>query len=659
MVSRMTSASANIFGFKFGTDRFFSRSTKYRAFAMERLETQTTTFDSRALCTEFEARLQRFYDHELQDAFLRALNMLPNTFDRESEEHRALFGGFLNEYGTHYINYVVLGAKQVYSLEMKSLDVLSLRQMSVQVSETTSSKTMFGFARSAQVTAGGMIPGTPINVSVNTEISAEGEVSTTEMMTETISEEEERLNMIRAKTQRVVETNVGGTPPADGQWQTWAATAKDRPMPIVYELSELTEFMTEEVAAAYADYIEYYLEAGGTDDRNIEDALHYGVAQPKGMPISSYTLDPTSGQRTLTEYLEAQLDSSEDVPDENRFHRYNFLWDGSEVHESAVFLTLIRDNISPNFDEDTREIEVYNSDRYPSGIQIPFGLRILPGQATAAIFGVTDPKNLNSFSYLAADNLPANTTYKAGVIHPQGYPINKVHGTDIGFEISQDNDREFIVTFTTPFVETPTFLAFPLWFPLDGTYPTQFTDVSLAARSCNTTVCRLQVGARLEPEIVDSVAEDQYLGFSFVAIDGSQRNITGLVHGTFRHDDGIEPDFGSKGYRASFYQGEDIGVLIEFEQKFQDIPSVIVTPHIKEEVLAGSILPTTWWELFSVVGQPELPPETQLVYTLPSVYIEHITTSQVLIRARLAEVVGMEGTLTSIDFSFVAAGPMA
>lgn len=74
-------------------------SERCRAFAMDHSETQATTFDSRALCTELEARLQRLYNHELQDAFIHALDSLPSAFERENEDHKALFGDFLNEHG--------------------------------------------------------------------------------------------------------------------------------------------------------------------------------------------------------------------------------------------------------------------------------------------------------------------------------------------------------------------------------------------------------------------------------------------------------------------------------------------------------------------------------------------------------------------------------
>ena len=52
---------------------------------------------------------------------------------------------FIIEYGTHYVNRVVLGAKQIYSTIMKSEDVLTLREEKVQVEKTLGVKAMFAF----------------------------------------------------------------------------------------------------------------------------------------------------------------------------------------------------------------------------------------------------------------------------------------------------------------------------------------------------------------------------------------------------------------------------------------------------------------------------------------------------------------------------------
>jgi hypothetical protein len=652
------SASANILGYKFGSDESFSKSEKSREFAMDRTQTQTTTFQSRALCTEFEARLQRFYKHELQDAFQTALDSLPSTFDKNNDLHKGLFGDFLNEYGTHYVNYVVLGAKQIYSLEMKSLDVLALTQKNIDVSTSTSSKTMFGFEQSAEVTASGTIPGTPVELSVtgNVTVQVGGEVSESTFMSE--SENVKNLNSIRMMTQRVVETNVGGTPPADGKWQTWASTAKDRPMPIVYELSELTVFMEKEVAEAFADYIEFYLEQGGTEERTILDALHYGVSRPDGTPIASYTLDPTFGQRTRSDYL-ARTDDSE-IP-ASEFHRYDLVWDGSKVINAAVFLTIIRDNLSPNkfedffeFDEITGESITNDDLSLTAGLQIPFGLILEPGRATAGIYGVSNPKLLESFSYLAADDLPANVTYTAGVVHPQGYRTNREFGSDLIFEISQGSDTEFIVTFMQEFMEVPTCLAFPLWFPKDGVYPAKMGEVMLASRFCDKKECMLQVGTPSE----DGVPEDKNLGFSFIAFDGALKD-AGIVHGnvgSYRGEQGevgndfvVADSFVGNNFNASRYG--QFGILIQFHQKFLDIPSVIVTPRIGTfENLSGEYIVNV-----NIVDGG--PPKNKVEYEVPAVYVEHVTTSQVMIRAFIVNT--GETPSSQIAFSFVAVGPVA
>jgi hypothetical protein len=683
-VTRQTSASFNILGLKFGTESHFSRSEKYRSFSKQRSETQTTTFQTRAFCTEFEARLQRFYDHEPTDAFHRALATLPSKFDQNNEMQKELFGTFLSEYGTHYVNYVVLGAKQMYSLEMKSENVLRLREMSIDVSKSTSSKTMFGYDRTSKVSAGAKVPGTPISVNVQTEIAVQAEAGVQSSDTSRETEEETNLDQIKARTENFVETNVGGTPPVDGQWQTWAATAKDRPMPIIYEMTELSSLMEEEVAEAFADYIEYYLEQGQpTDDRTINDALHYGVAAPDGRAISSYTNDASVNQRALTQLL--KRNTSEDATGEEDFFRYDVLWDGSDLFGSALFLTLIRDNISPNKAEDSSELGLVNDDFSPDGLRIPFALSLEPGKATAAIFGAQDIGELASFSYLAADDIPTDDMYRAGVIHPKGYATNRIFASKPGFRIKQDNDQEFIVEFSPPFKETPTFLAFPLWFPINDNYPKSRIDVSVATRSCTPMQCSLQVGG---PDgVVGGVDEKEFLGFSFVSFDGALNNTDGIVHGNVNitaAGDGYavtEPANGEgKNFTATasslkreVNQTSDLlglnvfvstvytgGVLIEFTNEFQDIPSVTVTPQIDQKLLY------------------ELSTGANSFYRLPVAIVEHVTSSQVLIKTAIIDYVDIEYidsfdifdfgklnggnltyTYTPIPFSFVAVGPMA
>lgn len=657
-VTRQTSASFNIFGLKFGTDSYFSMSEKYRSFAKQRTEAQTTTFQTRAFCTEFEARLQRFYDHEPTDAFHRALATLPNKFEKNNETQRELFGNFLDEYGTHYVNYVVLGAKQLYSLEMQSRNVLLLREMSIDVSKSTSSKTLFGFDKTAKVSAGATIPGTPISVNVETDITVQAEAGFSNSAANQETEEEKNLDEIKARTENFIETNVGGTPPVDGQWQTWAATAKDRPMPIIYELTELSSLMLEEVAEAFADYVEYYLENGRTtDDRTINDALHYGVAAPDGQAISSYTNDPTANQRALTELVKSKEEFVEFNPvivgnrTADSFFRYNVLWDGSDLFGSALLLTLIRDNISPNQQEDLGELGLVTDDFTPKGIRIPFGLSLDPGKATAAIFGATGVEDLTSFSYLAADDIPVNDMYRVGVIHPQGYATNRIFKNKVSFSIRQRNDQEFVVEFSPPFKETPTFLAFPLWFPINDNYPARRIDVSVATRSCSTTECSLQVGG---PGV------DKLLGFSFVSFDGALNNTDGIVHGNIniesvlggRSFDVSEPMNGvgnnftavsSIGRKQSLGPQNSTtftgGILITFANEFQDIPSVTVTPQIDEAQLFQTYLPLA-------------------AYGLPFAVVEHVTTKQVLIKAALVTFQSDEYLYTPVPFSFVAVGPM-
>ena len=118
--------------------------------------------------------------------------------------------------------------------------------------------------------------------------------------------------------------------------------------------------------------------------------------------------------------------------------------------------------------------------------------------------------------------------------------------------------------------------------------------------------------------------------------------------------------------KASTYQKSATALTwSKFDAKVQDIPSVTVTPQIGDAMLFGKILPKSAYEGTSSqeIGS----------YRIPSVYIEHVTTSQALIRANLAYAKLVKNNeegggvnkpasdyyRTPVPFSFMAVGPVA
>jgi len=57
----------------------------------------------------------------------------------------------------------------------------------------------------------------------------------------------ERVSKIQEKVVTVNEVNIGGRPPIDGNWKTWAETVRERPMPVVLEVQGLWEFMDDDM----------------------------------------------------------------------------------------------------------------------------------------------------------------------------------------------------------------------------------------------------------------------------------------------------------------------------------------------------------------------------------------------------------------------------
>mmetsp|Transcript_4357 Transcript_4357/g.6391 ORF Transcript_4357/g.6391 Transcript_4357/m.6391 type:complete len:611 (-) Transcript_4357:107-1939(-) len=281
----------------------------------------------------------------------------------------------------------------------------------------------------------------------------------------------------------------------------WAATAKDRPMPIIYDLSPLWDLMESETKLAYRQALQYIYTRGSGENESerVKGAFNLGVSSPNGRPISTYTADPVADLRTLT-ILQQPGNAS---LDENPFYRYDVLWDGSTQAVSAVFANLIRDNIAPNTKEDENELGFFDN-RFTDQFALKnslntFGVSKDPGTSTIAVFEETDlssENELNSFTYLTVDNLEDTEELIVGVIHPQGYAVNKVFGKDPGFTIEMENDREFIIKFTRNFTQPPTFIVSPMWFPSsDNRFPLDIGEIQVGLRDCTSSECRVQVGA--------------------------------------------------------------------------------------------------------------------------------------------------------------------
>ena len=561
--SESTVTETSGFGFSFlffsySNKKSFSKSQRYSSFASSRTQTRSTGFESRAFCTEVQGHLQKYYEHELEDTFKTAMDSLPVPFVASDNDTIDRYRNFIEEYGTHYVTSVELGAKRTYMIEMNSEDVLTLRQEEIDVATEVSSKTSFSFEMEVDLEAS--IPVGPAQLSAGTTISNSFNVDSSSASTTSDSERVKNLKEISTKVTRVTETNVGGTPPASGNWQEWAKTAAARPMPMLYTHRALIDVMPEDTAVAFFDAIQYFYD--DTDDaiKDIDNALTFGVADKDGRAISTYTFDPVSNQRsqaviiapptpanpTIAPSAAVTAPSMSEAPTSSvtlapqavvsadvHFFTYDLLWDGSTTEVSAVFATFIRDNISPNVQEDQFEqgFLLESGGLLPRDSLYPIGLTVGANKAKFGAFArtrtVANSAFLNSFSYLAVDSL-ANVKgldgqIVVGVVDPQGYARNEVYTEKLGFEISQTDDNNFIVTFDRPFKESPTMIVFPMWFPKqEGVYPRDLGQIQIGLKSCSIASCNVQVGANTDgATVTNPIDVGQFLGFTFLAIDGS------------------------------------------------------------------------------------------------------------------------------------------
>jgi len=732
-------------GFSFGASASFSESKKSKSFARDRLETQTTAFEARALCTEFEGKLKKYYDHKTTPEFSVALDTLPpfleneildENFDpstacpRDDNADLNAYGAFVGEYGTHYIIQLLLGAKHVFTTVMKSQDVLRLREQEVEVETALSAKAMFGYSREVEVEAS--VPVKGVEVSVATTLVTEGTVEGGRQESTYESQRKKSVNELKQKTQTVTEVNIGGTPPPGGDWRTWAATAKDRPMPITYQMSTLADFMNSTTAESFAKAIRCLYRGRQRNLPDFPSGVRFGLADPNGKPISTYSFDPFSDQRTVALLRPPQLTDVNSTTVSPPLFNYDIRWFGSATRVSALFAAPIRDNVAPNVEEDRYQLG-FLDDRFTDDLSIrgnlhSFGIFPEPGRSVVGIldYGSFDSSRaessrsqLNTFGYITADNL-GDDGIVAGVVHPQGYAVNREFGVDPRFLIDMQNDHTFYVNLPGSSNINVTFVVFPMWFPSTSKrYPKNSGEIAIGINSCTSDAtgarCSVSVGAKQSKiEYLgasnnftdDGIRTDQFLGFSFLAInDGFNR--AGLVHGVIEITPGscgsyptvtmasgsnsssgfsvtgqwscpaqsypvsignVEIPAGGTAYDISANVATTQvtgGVLIEFDLPFSELPAVFASisdvnvRFENKQIIGGKVFSSPIFDrLFDF--------EAELVKG-PSVVVEHVNERQVFIKAGMVDTCGKQNNPTDTtpleiyepkSFHFIAAGPV-
>jgi len=127
--------------------------------------------------------------------------------------------------------------------------------------------------------------------------------------------ESEAASKIASKKIRITEVNIGGLPSTD--WREWAASVKQKPMPISYDLVGIWNLMDNALAESFFEAY-MHMEALKTlrsDSGPYLDAMHFGVSRGSGEPLSTYSSDPNVDFRALLRVDQIEANVSEETED--------------------------------------------------------------------------------------------------------------------------------------------------------------------------------------------------------------------------------------------------------------------------------------------------------------------------------------------------------
>lgn len=227
----------------------YSKSEKFQEFKSTTVKTQTTVFEAKAICTEFDLRLVSNVDPTFKASFKQALDALPKEFDECNAANRNQFYKFIDTYGTHVVTEVVLGAKYILSTEMRASDVMELQKQSIDVASSLSIEIAASIKEAKDPSPkklasrgddantykvifenfpGGNVntptpaptptpPSTPEPAGDGGGLGG-GSISFNYGQTSSSSTAEETTKQIAQKSARVTEITIGGRPPEEQNW---------------------------------------------------------------------------------------------------------------------------------------------------------------------------------------------------------------------------------------------------------------------------------------------------------------------------------------------------------------------------------------------------------------------------------------------------------
>jgi len=178
----------------------FSASASFKAVEEGSKNTKNIFIESKADCRVFKGHLQYYNPPKFHVTFLKALKFLePKDYEANKKEYYI----FIDYYGTHFIDQLVMGARY------GSLEKTTIEEYTSQSSAAASVKIAGSYGA---FNASGGVAGSTANSSTSSNQNKDRKIF-----------------------------SIGAAPPADGNTLTWAASAINEPMPIAYRLREINE----------------------------------------------------------------------------------------------------------------------------------------------------------------------------------------------------------------------------------------------------------------------------------------------------------------------------------------------------------------------------------------------------------------------------------
>lgn len=197
------SVSAEISGGGWGAS--FSASAGYKKTSSTMAKEKKVFVVSTAKCNYYVALMDEKNPPPFSKAFIKTVSKMKTTED-------AIV--FFKYYGTHYLTYVLFGARFVYQHKM------SEKTYSSQQTETMSVSVKASYSGAFSIGGG---------FGMDSEHAKSAKDFLSKVETETIS--------------------IGAPPPANGNTMVWASTVKDTPIPVQYKMESIEKLFTSDFFA--------------------------------------------------------------------------------------------------------------------------------------------------------------------------------------------------------------------------------------------------------------------------------------------------------------------------------------------------------------------------------------------------------------------------